>query len=404
MSVSRSIPQPPFVEFVAIAAATMSLMALAIDTMLPALPQMGRDFGVEDHNHLHAIIGAFFMGAGAGQLLFGTLSDWLGRRTVLLWGIGAYVVLSLLAVLIDNLSLMIGLRFVQGLAGACASVISRAIVRDRYSGDRMAKVMSIVHMAFLIVPALAPALGQVILLFAPWRFIFVGLAVIGLSALAWVWLRLPEPLPPERRRRPDLAHLKRVAFLLLTQPVSVFYTLASTFVISMMVTYLSLLPQIFEQVYPHPGWLAPVFALCAGAMGAGALLNARIVEKVGARAVSHYAQAAMAVIALVHVIVAMALPEPVWLFVLLQALTMACTSLSTSNFMSIAMEDFGHVAGTAASVQGVVTMVGGSLIGTFASSFWTGHLWLLPLSVLICAVLAMTMVTMAEKGRLFRAL
>ncbi|WP_140986001.1 multidrug effflux MFS transporter [Asticcacaulis tiandongensis] len=399
---TRTIKAPSFPEFVGLAAAIMAMMALAIDAILPALPTIGREFQITDHNQLHAIIGAFFMGAGVGQLAFGPLSDWLGRRNVLLWGIGVYVVLSLLAALVDNMSLLIALRFAQGLVAACASVISRAIVRDYYSGDRMAKVMSIVQMIFLAVPALAPALGQLILLIAPWRFIFVTLAIYAMLLLVWALFRLPETLPAEARRKPDIGHIRRTSISLLTNRVSLTYTLASTTIVAMLLVYLSLMPQVFDEVYNHPEWLAPVFAICVVAMSVCALLNSRIVEKVGARTVSHYAQLGMLGFGVLHFAIAYSFNEPLWLFVTLQALTLGCMSLSTSNFMSIAMEDFGHVAGTAASVQGFITMMGGSLFGGFLSGFWTGHLWLMPLSVVITSGLAMLIIFVGEKGRLFR--
>jgi len=401
-SAPSTIKPPAFPEFVALAAAIMAMMALAIDAILPALPMIGRDFQISDHNQLHAVIGAFFMGAGVGQLAFGPLSDWLGRRYVLLWGIGIYVVLSLMASLADHMALLIVLRFAQGLVAACASVISRAIVRDFYSGDRMAKVMSIVQMVFLAVPALAPAFGQLILLIAPWRFIFVSLAIYASLLLVWALFRLPETLPAEKRRKPDIGHIRRTTIALLTNRVSLTYTLASTTIISMLLVYLSLMPQVFDEIYGHPQWLAPVFATCVVVMSLCALINSRIVEKLGARRVSHLAQLCMLGFGLLHVLIASLIREPVWLFALLQALTLGCMSLSTSNFMSIAMEDFGHVAGTAASVQGFITMMGGSLFGGYISGFWNGQLWLMPLSVVICSGLAMLIIAIGEKGRLFQ--
>ncbi|ESQ78414.1 multidrug effflux MFS transporter [Asticcacaulis sp. YBE204] len=393
---------PPFPEFVALIAACMAATALSVDTMLPALPVMGKAFGIDNPNRLQLIISVFFMGAGIGQFICGTLSDWLGRRKVLLGGLLVYVVLSFIVSLVTDLEHMLILRFFQGVAAAAASVIPRSAIRDLYSGAQMAKMLSTAHVVFLAVPILAPSLGQLILLGLPWRGIFFMLTGAGAVVALWVWLRLPETLDPEVRYAPSPAKFIRVAGFIASERTSLGYSLAVMLMTAMILSYLSLMPQIFEEVFHQPVMLGLVFALCAGAMAVGAFTNIKLVEKLGTRVMSHRALTGVIVMATIHVLWALSGRETLISFTILQALTMMCMAMSTSNFTAIAMEKVGHVAGTAASLQGVLSMVGGGFIGAWIGQFWTGGVWLLPLSALGLGVGALTLIALAEKGRLYR--
>lgn len=394
-------PAPGFFEFVGLIASLIALGALGVDAMLPALPAMAVSYGVQNPNSLQWLIAAYFLGTGIGQLIFGSLSDWLGRKRVLMIGVAVYVVLMLIAPLAPNLAVLIVLRALQGCAASSANVVTRSIVRDLYEGPRMAKVMSISFMIFLAVPILAPSFGQVVLLVLPWQAIFLIITTIGMGVLAWAWFRLPETLAPRLRFRPDLAHLKRVAVAVLAEPSSLFYSLAVTFLIASLLTYVSLMPQIFAVAFARPTLMAPVFAACAATMGGGALLNASLVERLGSRRISHIALCTLVGLTAVHFLWAWSGHETIISFIILQALTMGCFSLTTSNFSAIAMEKVGHVAGTAASIQGVVTSVGGSLIGGYVGQHWDGHVALLPFGACLCAIAALALVAIGEKGRLF---
>jgi MFS transporter, DHA1 family, multidrug resistance protein len=214
MSEGQSQPKPPhFAEFVAMIASLMALGALGIDAILPALPVMGRDLGVAESNHLQLLISIYFLGMGAGQLTFGVLSDWLGRKRVLLGGVSLYVLFALAAAVMHDFTTLMIVRLLQGFAVSTSSVVTRSIIRDLYSGDRMAKVTSISMVVFLLVPILAPSYGQMVLMVAPWPVIFLSMAAFGAFAGLWAWLRLPETHPKEARHRPDLGHLAGLAIL-----------------------------------------------------------------------------------------------------------------------------------------------------------------------------------------------
>jgi DHA1 family bicyclomycin/chloramphenicol resistance-like MFS transporter len=390
-----------FAEFVTIIAAAMALHALAIDAMLPALPAIGRSFTVVDDNQLQWIVTIFFIGAGFGQLVHGPLSDWLGRRPVLLTGLALYVAISLLAALATSLPQLLALRVAQGMAAAASNVVPRAVVRDCYSGARMARVLSMAFVVFLTAPILAPSVGQLLLLVMPWRGIFCFLAVCGALVFGWIAIRLPETHPRARRRPPNPGNLLAAARLVITEPSSIFYTLAMTTMFGSLLAYVSTVPQIFAGYFHQPRLMAIAFAFCAGTMGVASYCNSRIVERIGMHQISHVALIAFIVVTTSHALLAWTMGEGVVTFAVLQALTMACFGLAVSNFGAIAMQPMGAIAGSAGAVQGVISTIGGALVGTAIGQQWSGSVVFLPIGSLICGIAALVFVLLAENGTLF---
>lgn len=399
---TRARPDLSFSEFVAMMAALMALHAFGIDAMLPALPDIGRAFAVPDGNELQWIVTIFVMGAGAGQLLYGPLSDRLGRRPVILVGLALYVVMSLVASAAPSLGSLLVVRAAQGFVVAASNVITRSIVRDQYSGARMARVMSMIFIVFLSVPILAPSVGQLLLLVVSWRGIFATLAVLGACVFTWVALRLPETLPPERRRPLSAAHLSQAAWFVFTEPTSILYTLAMTAMFGSLLAYVSTVPQIFTGAFHAPKLMAGTFAFCASAMGVASYFNSRIVERVGMHRISHIALVSFIGITACHSIVAYQGSEPLVVFALFQAATMAMFGLAVSNFGAIAMQPMGAIAGSAASLQGVISTIGGAAVGSLIGQQWSGSVFFLPMGALVCGIAALGCVLIAEKARLFR--
>jgi MFS transporter, DHA1 family, multidrug resistance protein len=383
-------------------AAMQALNAGAIDTMLPALPSIGREFAVVDDNRLQWIITAFVIGVGCGQLIYGPLSDRFGRRPILLIAICLFVVLTLLTGLATNLDALIALRVLQGLSVAATSVVSRAVVRDCYSGAAMARVLSMIFFVFLMVPVVAPSVGQVLLLFVSWRGVFGALALFGIAVAVWAAIRLPETLDPGNRRSLESAHLLKAARFVLTEPTSILYTASLSLMFGSLLAYVSTVPQIFAGVFHAPNLLGPTFAACAGAMGLATFLNARLVERLGMHAISHSALIAFIAITSLHTAIAWSGGESLLTFAVLQSLTMACFPLAASNFGAIAMLPMASIAGSAASLQGVISTIGGAAIGSLIGHQWSGSIVFLPLGSACCGVLAFACVLVAERARLFR--
>ena len=391
-----------FLEFVVLAAATMSTQAIAIDAMLPAFPIIVQALHVADPNHGQWIVTAYMTGMGMGQLFWGLMSDRFGRRPVLIGGLTLYVIAALVCSLTGSFHALLAWRFVHGLAAAAVTV-TRSVVRDLYSGRQMARVMSLTFVVFLMVPILAPSLGQLILLAAPWRYIFVVFAVFAAIVATWGYLRLPETLHPEYRMTLTRAHIAGAAKLVLGNRASICYTLAMMVMFGTIMAYVGMVQQIFSQVFHRPNLMPSMFALCAIFMGMAAYLNSRIVERLGMRLISHTALLAFIAVTGLHVVIAALGWEQIWTFVVLQAVTMACFSLSVSNFGAMAMEPVGSVAGIAASLQGFISTFSGALVGAFIGKQFNGTTVPLAAGAMCCGIASLGFVLLAEKGRLFRA-
>lgn len=390
-----------FREFVAMAAALMATQAIAVDTMLPALPTIARALGLRNENHSQWIVTAYLAGVGCGQLFWGLFSDRYGRRPVLLIGLSVYVLAAVLTGLSNSFVTLLAWRFAHGLAAASV-VVSRSVIRDLYSGRYMARVMSLTFIVFLTVPVLAPSLGQLILWLAPWRFVFLIFGVFAAAVFVWVLLRLPETLHPEYRLILTRDHIVHAAALVLGNRTSLCYTLAMTVMFGSILAYVGMVQQIFEDVFHRPGLMPGIFALCASSMGVTAFLNSRIVERVGMRIISHLSLLVFISITGVHVLIAALGLESLWTFVILQSTTMACLGLTASNFGAMAMEPVGSVAGIGASLQGFISTFGGAVVGALIGRRFNGATLPLATGAFACGLSSLLFVLLAERWRLFR--
>ncbi len=389
-----------FVEFVALIAAMMATQALAIDAMLPAFPIIVRAMGVANENHGQWILTAYMAGLGCGQLFWGMMSDRFGRRPVLLAGLGGYVTAALLCGLTTSFHALLAFRFIHGLAAASVTV-GRSVVRDLYSGRHLARVMSLTFVVFLMVPVVAPSLGQAVLLFAPWPYIFIVCGVFGCIVWLWAWRRLKETVHPEYRMTLTVSHIVGAVRLVLGNRTSLCYTLALTVMFASTMAYVGMVQQIFSEVFRRPTLMPGMFALCAGTMGVTALINARVVERLGMRLISHTALLCFIGVTTLHVVVAAAGVETLWTFVAFQAATMACFSMAVSNFGAMALEPIGAVAGIGASLQGFISTFGAAVVGATIGRYFSGTTVPLAAGALTCGLLALVFVLFAERGRLF---
>lgn len=391
-----------FKEFVSMIALVMAVNALAIDTMLPALPEIGDAIGIPTESGRQWIVTSYLLGFGGAQLIFGTLSDRFGRRPVLLFGLAGYFVFSVMSALAGSFESMMVARVSQGICAAATRVLAISIVRDRFAGRQMARVMSLVFIVFLAVPIIAPSLGQLIMVFLPWRWIFGMLAIYSAAVFVWVTMRLPETIHPEDRMPISPAAVGRAVRLTLTNRFAVGYMAAVTFMFGGMFGYLNSAQQIFADVFSIPMLFPSIFALIAGALGVASLVNSRIVERLGMRVVSHTALVAYLGVAALHLGVALLGLESIWTFVILQAAMMFCFGLMGANFNALAMEPLGHVAGTASSIQGFTTTTFGALLGFLVGQRFDGSTVPMTAGFLVLGLISLLAVIVTEKGRLFR--
>ncbi len=391
-----------FKEFVALIAAMMAVNALAIDTMLPALPQMGQAMGVASANERQWIISAYTLGFGVAQIFYGTLTDRFGRKPVLLGGLGIYVLCSTLVAFSRSFELVLLARVLQGIGAASTRILAVSIVRDCYAGRLMAQVMSLSLIVFMMVPVLAPSIGQLILLAAPWPWIFAGLSGFGVAVMLWVVLRLPETLHAADRAPLEFFKVVAIFKMILQCRLAVCYTLAMTFIFGGLFGFINSVQQLFTTVFNAPHMFPVVFAVIAMFIAIASLLNARLVERLGMRKLSHTALLGFITLAFIHALVAISGYETIYSFVLLQSGVMFCFGLMAGNFGAISMEPLGHVAGTAASVQGFISTVGGALLGAVIGQSFNGTDVPLTLGFACCSIAALLIVLVAEDGRLFR--
>lgn len=395
---NRDVSRP---EFIALIAGLMALNALAIDVMLPALPYMGEALGVLHENDRQFVLTTYMLGFGIAQLAFGPLSDRYGRRAPLFVGLAVYIVAAFAAVFSPNFATLLALRFVQGMGAAASRVIATSIVRDRFGGRAMAEVMSLVFMVFMIIPVIAPAIGQVILLTGPWEYIFIFMALLGLVISIWTFLRLPETLAPQHRRPLRPAVVLEGFRIVLTNRMAIMYGLAGTFIFGALFGFINTSQQVYVGVYDL-GTLFPVaFAFQASLMSVSSYTNSRMVRRVGMRRLSHGAILVFTALSAVWLVLAMTIDIPLWMFMTLLCMIMFMFGWTASNMNSLSMEPLGAVAGTASSVFGFIQTVGGALLGTYVGSFFDGSVTPIAAGYFIFGVLAIICVLIAENGKLF---
>ncbi len=401
--IETKVPHPGmrFGEFVALMAALMAVNALGIDMMLPALPAMGAELGVTIENHRQWVIVVYITGFGIAQLLYGPLADRYGRRPILLSTMVIYAIMSIIAAQAQDFTLLLIARVFQGMAAASTRVLSVSIVRDCYAGRRMARVMSLCFMAFLSIPIIAPSLGQLVLLVAPWHWIFYALAAFSLTVCAWAAIRLPETLHPEDQRPISILAMKDAVVATLGNRYSLGYTVASACVFGGLMGFINSAQQIFTDIFHAPNVFPIVFACIASSMAVAALLNSRIVERFGMRRVSHSALLCLIVVSSIHAAIAATGHETVITFSVMQAMTMFFFGMTGSNFGAMAMEPMGHIAGSASSVQGFVSTLCGALLGLIIGQSFTHSTLPLCLGFMGGGLTALTIVLIIERGKLF---
>lgn len=379
----------------------MAMNALSTDPMLPALPEIGRDLGVANANDRQLIISIYFLGLGAGSLLFGILSDRFGRKKVMGGALVLFVLSTIACAVAQSFALLLIGRASAGFFAGASRVISVGIIRDRFKGDAMARVMSLILAVFMLIPVVAPSFGQAILWFAPWRWIFWILAIQAALILIWMIVRMPETLAPENRLRMNATTIFRTIGAVLTNRSAAGYMLASGVVMSGLIGFILSVQQIFFDIFDARSFFPIAFAVMAGSMGVGSLLNSRLVSRFGARRLSQGAVISMIVTNAMHLGVIASGHENMVSFMVFQSATMMAVAFTASNFGAISMEPFAKGAGAASSFQAFLTTALSSALGSIVGRAFDGTTLPATLGMLIFGFAALLIVTFAEHGKLF---
>ena len=378
----------------------MALNAFGIDAILPALDALAADLGVSG-NDRQFVIGVYLLTAGIGALAPGALADRFGRRPILLGSIAVYIVLSIASAMAPTYDALIAVRAAQGFFAAGIVARPPASIRDRGGGDKMAKMMSLIFVIFLMVPAVAPTIGEGILQLGNWRAIFGFMAVLGVAVGAWVHFRLPESLSEQNRQPIHLGTIAANMTRALSTPSVAGYVLGSALVFGALFGFINSSQQLITQTFGAGDIFPMVFAICAGSMAFASWSNARIVERFGARRVSHTALFAFIVVSAVQVMFAFQPDESLWQFVPLMAINMALLGFIGSNFGAIAMNPFFAIAGAASSAHGFVRMTMAALLGGAIGYAFDGTARPLALALLASGLACLVLVLWSEKGKLF---
>lgn len=390
-----------FFEFIITIALMTASVAIAIDIMLPALPAIGQSLNVANTNDTQLVIGIFFLGFGCSQIVFGSLSDTFGRRNILLAGLVFFTLTMFGAALTQSFEMLLLLRFVQGIGAAAVRITTMAIVRDCFGGREMARVMSYVMIVFMIVPIVAPSLGQAVIYYANWHWIFILLGCIGAILFIWAGMRLKESLPPNERLPLSVASVTSGFRTVLTNRVTCGYMIGLTLFTAVICAYIVTVQQIFGEVYGLGDWLPIAFAGTAGGIAVANFANGYFVRSFGMRRISHVAMILFTLLSGAGLLLSLSgRPDFLVAYLLFSVLLMMFAVIAT-NFTAISLEPMGHLAGTATAITGFVSTTGGALIGGAIGQLFNGTVQPLFAGFTAFGVVTIIAVLWAERGKLF---
>ena len=375
-------------EFILMVTFMMAMGAISIDLMLPAFADMRKEFGmVPDSPRITWMITAFFLGLAVGPWFFGPPSDRYGRKPLLHAGIVLYVLSAVAAVLAPNFATLVAVRFVWGIAAGAPRALTLAMIRDRYSGEDMARLMSLIMAVFILVPVLAPALGAGLMTIFPWRVVFWVPGIWAIAVAVWA-RRMPETLPPERRRPPSRGAFRGALKAVVSNRQTVCFGLAVAFLFGVMSAYLSSSELIFDKVYDKAGLFPVLFGIVALMLGVGSLISAHFVTRFGLLAwMRRMTMISLVLVGGFAVMAWLSQGRPT-LWVLVAGLCIVIPSVQAliPNCNTAAMVPLGHVAGTASAIIGTVSTAGGALIGNVIAGRFEGTIRPFAVGALLCVV------------------
>lgn len=388
-------------EFIALIAMMFATIAFSIDSMLPALPQIGAELSPDDVNRAGLILTAFVLGMGIGTFFTGPLSDAYGRKPVIFVGSLIYIAASFVAWASSSLEVVLAARVVQGLGAAAPRIVAVAIMRDLYSGRIMARMMSIAMMIFTIFPALAPMMGAGIIALVGWRGIFLAFILFSLITVGWMGLRLPEPLAVHARR-PFRAPLLWGAILeMLRHPTVRLSIMVQTLALSILFSLLIMVQPIFDQIFERPDSFPFWFGAVALVSGSASVLNAAIVVRIGMRRIVTWTlgvQIVLSGLVMGLLILPLSANASFAVFIIWQCSIFFMAGTTLGNLNAIAMEPMGHIAGMAASVIGGISTVLAAAIASPVGLLFNATLW--PLAIAIFTMSCVGFVLMLKMGRI----
>ena len=380
------------VEFIVLMAALMSIVALSIDAVLPALPDIGDFLSVKDATDNPKLITSIFLGLGIGQLIFGPLSDSFGRKPIVYIGFVVFIIASIICVTTKNFEMMIFGRILQGVGLASPRTMCIAMVRDSYSGDYMAKVLSFVVMIFILIPVIAPSLGQFLMNHYHWHSIFIFNLGFGVLVMLWFWIRQPETLKPQYKISYRLSIFKTGTIAFFRIKPAFIYTILSGLITGSFMVYLSTSQRIFEQQYNMKEEFPLIFASLAISVGLSTFMNSQLVVKFGMRKIVHFAMLSFVLISLVFIILFSSGNNPsIEVLLGFFALQFFTIGFLFGNLRALAMEPMGHIAGIGSALNGFISTVMAVPIANYIGKFVIDSVTPLFVGFLICGLVSLAL-------------
>ena len=389
-----------FLEFIALMATMISLVAMSIDAMLPALSEIGQDLGVQRANNVQLIISLFILGVAVGQLVYGPLSDSIGRKPAVYAGFTLFLIGCLLSLFATNFKMMLAGRIIQGAGLAGPRIVTMAIIRDRYEGRAMAQVMSFIMAVFIVVPAIAPAFGQGVLLLAGWRAIFGVFLAAAFIVLLWFAVRQPETLVPADRLRFTMKKASLVLREIYATRAALGFTIAAGFIFGAFQGYLNCAQQIFQILYQRGEWSPLYYAVLALSIGGASFLNSRLVMRYGMRLLTRNFSLVLTGTSILFFAIAWLLEgfPPLWALMTYLVVSFFCLGLLFGNLNALAMRPLGHIAGSGAAMVGSFSILLAVPLGIFIGQAYDGTI--LPLVCGFALLGAASTVIIIKSGRI----
>jgi DHA1 family bicyclomycin/chloramphenicol resistance-like MFS transporter len=364
------IRQKSEAEFIIVMASLMSLVALAIDALLPAIVDISKSIHVTDATNNQLFITMIFLGLGFGQLISGPLSDSFGRKPVIYCGFIVFAFASFICVFATSLEMMIVGRLLQGIGLSAPRTISIAMVRDRFSGNYMAKVMSFIVVIFLLVPVIAPAIGKLMLDTYGWRSIFYSQLIFGFFTMLWVWKRQPETLKIENRKKFKFSLFSDGIKEFFKHKDAVVFTFFSGLITGSFIVYLSASQLIFEEQYHLKEEFPYIFAALSISIGLATFLNGKLVVKLGMLKLISIFTVLFTVIPIIYLLFFFGEQNPnISILLIFFGLQFFSIGFLFGNTRALAMQPIGHIAGVGAAINGFISTIMAVPIATFIGSF-----------------------------------
>ena len=385
-------------EFILLMACLMSIVALSIDTILPALQPIGLSVGTKTPNENQLLITMIFLGLGFGQLIFGPISDSFGRKPVVYIGFGVFVLASFLCIYAPNIEIMVLGRIFQGIGLSASRSISIAMIRDRFEGDYMAKIMSFVVTIFILVPIIAPSLGKFLLDNFGWESIFYSQLVFGILVLIWFWKRQPETLPQIYKKKFSFSIFTQGSVEFLKHRSAVIYTMISGLATGSFMVFLSTSQHIFEVQYGLINEFPYIFGALAFSVGLATFTNGALVVKFGMRKLVNIFIVVFSITSLSYTLLYFGTSNPdISILICFLGIQFFSIGFLFGNVRSLAMQPLGHIAGIGAAINGFVSTIMAVPIATLIGGFVETTALPLFVGFTVCGFISLLLLLLVNK-------